>query len=234
MIEIIQVFNKNDITVRFDDGYIKYNCLYCNFKSGTLRNPYYPSVEGVGYIGEETCTKGYALRSSSKYNCWRDMIRRCYNKKYQETHPSYADCEVDKRWHNYEVFSKWYDENCYEINGKKTHLDKDILFKGNKIYSPETCVFVPRKINNVILNRKRCRGVLPLGVIVNKHGYGFSCRDENGGNITGDGYANEVDAFNAYKIEKEGVIKRVAGLFKDTIPKKLYLALLEYPIEITD
>jgi hypothetical protein len=43
-------------------------------------------------------------------------------------------------------------------------LDKDILNPNNKIYSPDTCVFVTSAINRLILDRAEDRGKYPQGV----------------------------------------------------------------------
>ena len=61
------------------------------------------------------------------------------------------DCSVYEGWHNFQNFAKWYEDNYYEIEEEQMHLDKDILVKGNKVYSPDTCVFVPETINGLFV-----------------------------------------------------------------------------------
>lgn len=84
------------------------------------------------------------------------MLERCYSARYQERKPTYKGCSVCDEWLNYQNFAKWYDDNYYEIKGEIMCLDKDILVKGNKIYSPENCVFVPNYIN-VLFARIGCK-----------------------------------------------------------------------------
>lgn len=83
------------------------------------------------------------------YSTWLSMLKRCYNIEFQFKHSSYIGCSVHEDWHNFQNFAKWYDENYYSIGNERIALDKDILVKGNKIYSPETCIFVPHNINNL-------------------------------------------------------------------------------------
>ena len=122
---------------------------YGNFIRRNIKCPYEPRTYGIGYLGEGK----YKTRENGKltkcYDTWHSMLERCYYPKYQEKYPTYKDCEVCESWHNFQAFAEWYNDNYYEIHGEVMCLDKDILIKGNKIYSPETCVFVPEKINNL-------------------------------------------------------------------------------------
>ena len=75
------------------------------------------------------------------------MIRRCYNEGTKDKFPAYYGiCKVCNQWLNMQIFSEWFEENKYEC-GERLHIDKDILYPGNKIYSPDTCIFVPQSIN---------------------------------------------------------------------------------------
>ena len=111
--------------------------------------------------------------SNSKYNNLiyvsdleaHNMYTRCYNTKLHKRFPEYIGCTICDYWlEDKERFYKWVEENYYMISNEQIDLDKDILFKGNKVYSPETCVFVPHTINTLLLNCKRKRGKYPLGV----------------------------------------------------------------------
>lgn len=168
--------------------------------------------------------------------CWVGLLRRCYSDKLKEKHPTYQNCTVCEEWHNYQVFAKWYEDNYYNIEGQRMELDKDILYKGNKIYSPETCVFVPRIINTVILNRQRDRGKYPVGVTYSKRQNMFLARCSDGfGQMTCIGrFSDPINAFNAYKNYKENFIKHIADEYKEAIPNKLYEAMYRYKVEITD
>lgn len=82
------------------------------------------------------------------------MLRRCYDKQFQERQPTYKGCIVCEEWYNFQNFAKWFDENYYEIEGEKIALDKDLLKLNNKIYSPSTCCFLPQRINVSLVSSK--------------------------------------------------------------------------------
>ena len=167
------------------------------------------------------------------------MLKRCYSGEYQKKEPTYKDCTVCKEWLNYSNFKKWYDDNYYEIDGERMALDKDILVKGNKTYSPETCVFVPQNINKLFIKSNKARGKYPIGVYKpnNANKYQVCCNIFNNGKskLKNLGYYNTIDdAFNAYKEFKEANIKQIADYYKEKIPNKLYEAMYNYKVEITD
>ena len=163
------------------------------------------------------------------YDVWHEMLRRCYCEKNLIRRPTYIGCTVDERWHNFQVFAEWYEENY--IDGFQ--LDKDILVKGNKIYGPETCCFVPLEINNLFCKTNSKRGVLPIGVGIK--GKKFKVTVKRFGIAKACGvYLTPIEAFNIYKIEKEKYIKEVANIWKDKITTETYNALINYNIEITD
>ena len=129
---------------------------YGNFKRGNS-NPYHAKTVGIGYMGNAT-SKVNGVKKDS-YNTWRGMLERCYGEKYQKKFPTYIDCSVCDEWKSYENFERWYNLNYYEVENEKMQLDKDILFKGNKIYSPNTCVFVPQRINKLFTKTDKLRNV---------------------------------------------------------------------------
>ena len=115
------------------------------------------------------------------------------------------------------------------------HLDKDILCKGNKIYSPNNCVFVPQRINELFTKRNKLRGDYPIGVDFNKRNKLFRARCSTlQGNKHLGYYKTKEEAFKVYKIEKEKEIKNRADNYKDFIPEKLYSAMYKYEVEIRD
>jgi hypothetical protein len=188
-----------------------------------------PSVYGIGYIGIGTYKRHIGTKGTKEYKTWQGMLERCYSDKLQAKYPTYQGCSVDKRWHNFQVFAKWFENNY--VGGWE--LDKDILIKGNKIYSPETCCFVPHEVNILFIKRDKLRGNLPIGVI--KKGDKFASRlsiksiKEYLGTFN-----TSEEAFQAYKIAKELRIKELANKYKDQITEACYQALINYKIEITD
>ena len=245
----IIVYNyANDIVVEFqDEPKGRKHTTYGNFKKGGVVNPYSRTIFNVGYIGEgkyDTKIKG---KRTKAYTVWRGIMERGYSEEFKEKRPTYRDCYVCEEWHNFQNFAKWYEENYYECNGEKMCLDKDILIKGNKIYSPETCVFVPERINMLFTKSDAIRGDYPIGVqyrhkIVDGYEYDYlevyCCITENKrkkGKYLGTFPLNRpFQAFYTYKIFKEKYIKQVADEYKNKIPQKLYDAMYKYEVEIND
>ena len=163
------------------------------------------------------------------------MLRRCYDSKYHDREPSYIGCEVSEDWLNFQNFAGWYYDNIYQIEDEVISLDKDILCKGNKIYSPDTCVFVPQTINSLFTKRDNHRGNYPVGVYYKKKNkkYIAQCNVNEKQKHLGC-YDKPEEAFQVYKNFKEKYIKEVAEEYKDKIPEKLYNAMITYEVEIDD
>ena len=169
------------------------------------------------------------------------MLKRCYDEEYLKKYLTYKGCEVAKNLLNFQNFGDWYEDNYYKIPSEKMHLDKDILVKGNKIYSAENCIFVPERINTLFTKCDKVRGECPIGVSYSKQDKKFQtyCRvydfKENKGKQIHLGYYETLEqAFEIYKQFKEQYIKQVADEYKDKIPQKLYDAMYNYEVEITD
>jgi hypothetical protein len=98
------------------------------------------------------------------YERWAHMLARCYSKEFQKTKSTYIGCSVCEEWLLFSNFKQWME--AQDWIGKE--LDKDILFEGNKVYSPETCVFVSSKTNTFMSDSRAIRGEWPIGVCYNK------------------------------------------------------------------
>lgn len=94
------------------------------------------------------------------YVKWRAVLERCYSEKFWKTNPTYRDCSVVPEWHLFSNFKAWMKTQDWE--GKQ--LDKDLLLYGNKVYGPDTCVFVDQKVNLFMLENKATRGKSLIGV----------------------------------------------------------------------
>lgn len=94
----------------------------------------------IGIVDCSICEKRILKKS---YIAWRAMMTRCYSYAYKSKYPTYTGCSVCEEWKRFSEFEKWYNKNHIE----NTHLDKDIIYEDNKIYSPKTCCFVPNEIN---------------------------------------------------------------------------------------
>lgn len=161
---------------------------------------------------------------------WIDMIRRCYTKDMQDKFPSYKGCTVCEEWKLFSAFKKWF--NNHYIEGWQ--LDKDILVKGNKIYSPQTCCFVPNDINTVLIKpvKKKC---VYRGVTFDRVNNKYMARITMFGKTKNLGrYDSPEKAYLTYKQEKEKYIKELANKHKDQLEPRVYEALYNYQVEITD
>lgn len=169
------------------------------------------------------------------YRHWTNMLQRCYDEKHRDKYIAYKDCVVCDEWLNFSGFLHWFlnTENS-TIDGY--HLDKDILVKGNKVYSPDTCCFVPNEINVLFTKRGSCRGNLPIGVTKATKSKNYEASISKGKQEYIGTYGTPEEAFNAYKIEKEKWIKEQAvNFFNDgKIAKNVYEALMRYEVKITD
>jgi len=106
---------------------------------------------------------GWAHRDNNSAHLYRSMIRRTTH-EWQENHPTYEGVDVCEEWLNMSNFVAWLEKQDWE--GKE--LDKDILCPGNKVYSPETCVFVTRQLNALLCGSDASRGKYPKGVYYSK------------------------------------------------------------------
>lgn len=162
------------------------------------------------------------------YQTWASMIQRCYDKKYQKKEPAYIGCVVCKEWLTYSNYKKWHEENYIE----GFTLDKDILSKNNKIYSPDRCCFVPGRINRLFEKRKNNRGDYYIGVVKNKNCYVAQLSMH--GNHWYKQFKTEKEAFEAYKKKKEEYIQNIAEEYRGVINDSVYNAMKSYKVEIED
>lgn len=240
---IITRYRKNnDIDVYFTEyDWTAKNVIYGNFKKGNIKCPYERSVYGVGYIGEEKYKISENSKQSKCYKVWSKMLQRCYDEKLHKRKPTYIGCEVSEEWLCFQNFAEWYYNNYYEIESERMCLDKDILLKGNKIYSADTCIYVPETINKLFTKSDKKRGYYPIGVNYHKASEKFisQCNiydfEENKTKKIHLGcYDSTEKAFEVYKEFKERYIKKVANYYKDKIPSKLYDSLYNYEVDIND
>lgn len=223
--KIIKYNNTDDLYVEFQDDYkIVAHGNYSDFKKGYIKNPYDKSIENVGYIGI-----GKYSRKTHKviYDKWAYMLNRCYNPYKLNKKQIYIDCYVCDEWHNFQNFAEWYEENYYECN-EELHLDKDILIKGNKIYSPQTCIFIPHEINEYFSGINRIKGYR----IINNKYIAYMQIDKKQKYLGS--YKTKEEAISVYVTEKEKYIKILANKYKNIIPQHIYDIIYNYKVEITD
>lgn len=224
--KIVRYGSYNDIDVEFLDEhhYIKEHQTYSNFKTGSIKNPYDKSKYGVGYIGVGKHRAKVNGQYNYIYDVWADMINRCYHSK-DKFSAYYGICTVCPEWHDFQAFGDWYEEHEYKVD-ERLHLDKDILYPGNKEYSSKKCILVPQRINMLFMNIPNKRG-LPNGILKEKKGYLAKYNGENIGV-----YPTVEDAYYAYTSVKEKVIRKVTDEYKDILPKEVYDAIYNYKFDI--
>ena len=194
-----------------------------------------PSVYGVGYLGGNLELKSiYNGKRCKIYTQWKSMIERCYSEKFHQHRPTYEGCTVSDEFKDYSKWREWYDNYQYKYDG--WHMDKDLLIKGNKVYSEDYCVFLPQEINKVLTKSAASRGKHLIGVCWDKRGKAFIAQvSRNKGKPEYLGYfKTELEAFNAYKQSKESYIKELADKYKDLLDPRAYEALYNYTVDIDD
>ena len=235
---IVEYVDSKNITVQFKKTGELVKTDYGTFVRGNVKSHFTPTVFGIGTTGTEP-TRDEDGKVLDSYTCWKSMLCRCYSAKYLAKYPTYVDCRVCDKWLYYPNFKKSYEENYYKIDNKTSQLDKDIIIKGNKVYSPNTCVFVPDFINKLFIKRQNVRGDLPIGVCYDKTNKKYRAslsvfKDGKKTMKTLGRFDTANEAFEVYKQAKENYIKEVADEYKDRIPAKLYEAMYAYRVEIND
>lgn len=230
---VVDYKDTKNVHIKFDNGYNTV-VVWSNFDKGNIKSPYCKSLNGVGYVGE-----GEYTYDDKWYDYWRSMIERVTSNNNGNLR-TYIEATLCEDWYNYQNFAKWAEENYYQVQDLKMELDKDILVKGNKLYSPETCVFVPHNINTLFVKADKSRGDLPIGAYWHERDqeYRAQCSYITDKGVRKNkwlgGYDNPEDAYMAYKRFKESHIKDIAEKYKEYIPDKLYKALYKYQVEIDD
>jgi hypothetical protein len=183
-----------------------------------------------------------ATTLEKKQHLWNNMHTRCYNSNYHKARPGYAECTICDQWLDEETgkqaFYDFVDGHYYTLeSGECVDLDKDILIKGNKVYSPETCIFAPQSINVMFEHSIGKEGrELPIGVTYidkTKNHYKASISIE-GRTVALGYYSTPEEAFSIYKKHKEAAILAKADLYHDEIPEELYQAMIRWNVDPTD
>ena len=191
---------------------------------------------GVGINDIDVKVKPKDAVSNPVYTKWQRMLERSYCPKYKSKFPTYTDVTVCERWLTFSHFRCDYLSLINGVEERKSFmLDKDLIVKGNKIYSPETCCLLPTKINSFLTSCNTRRGVLPRGVSKRTKGDKFMVTLSYGGvNKNLGNYSTPEEAFQVYKEAKKVSIKLVADHWKSKIEDKVYQSLLNWEITFDD
>lgn len=208
------------------------NSTMQNIKKGLVKDRTVPTLYGVGVLGGGFRGKGEIGKVT--YNIWKEMLRRCYDTNFHQTNHTYSSCYVSDNFKSYEFFHEW----CLSQIGFNTEgfaLDKDILSVGDKIYSENSCVFIPQQLNNLAIRGTKLRGEHPIGVSWSKQHQKFESYITRFGKRKHLGlYKDSESAFLIYKKEKECYVRELAEVWKEQIDKRVYDVLMSWEVEIND
>ena len=156
------------------------------------------------------------------YKVWYSMFSRCYSKPALLRNPTYQGCSVDDQWHKFSSFKKWMELQDWDGN----QLDKDLLVKDNKVYGPNTCVFISKSLNIFMTERSASRGDYPIGVCYEPSTgkYKSQCHDPSRGQIYLGLYDTPENAHVVYRRFKYKSALRLAENQKD---KRVSQALID-------
>lgn len=217
-----------NVTIKFvKTGFVTTTTLI-QIQKGTVWDKLSPSLCGVGILGEKYKIKDCFGKFVKEYRVWRSMLTRCYSEDYIKRFPTYDKCEVSNNFKHYEYFYEWCNRQK-GFNEDIWHLDKDLLIRDNKLYSEETCVFLPEILNLAIVKPKAKD--LPVGVTRIMNSDKFAARISRY-NITKNlGTFNDVTtAHNVYCNAKKEYIVELAETYRDKLDARAYLALIEYKV----
>ena len=232
--KILKYNDSKNVEIQFINTGYETSATLGNIRNGKVEDRYLPSVRGVGVIGDKYPITINSVQTK-EYVLWKHMLQRCYSDDFKKERPTYEGCQVSENFKSYEYFYEW----CHEQVGfgnEGFHLDKDLLVKGNKVYSENTCVFIPQEVNTLLVKSTALRGKHLIGVSWNKKDKAFVAKArKNKGKSEHLGiFKTEIEAFNAYKQAKEAFVKEQADKWKGKIDERAYNALMNYEVEITD
>lgn len=226
-VEVLEYLDNNNIRIRFvETGGERWTTVR-SVKRGIVRDYLSPSVCGVGILGEGF-NKGEAY--SREYKLWTHMLSRCYSELFLGKNPCYEKVTVSDNFKNYQFFKTW----CRDQVGFDQHgwdLDKDILSQDNKIYSEDTCCFVPKEVNLLLTYEKGHNNMLPFGVYFSEKRKKYMAQMSINNSVTYIGCFDCVeDAAKAYNLHKEERIKQVAEKWRGLLDSRVYNKLVNWEV----
>ena len=232
--KVLKYNDTANVVIQFLKTGFKVVATLGNIKRGNVKDPYSPSVYGVGILGTKYPSTINGVQTK-EYMLWQNMLRRCYSEAFKKKYLTYDVCEASENFKSYEYFYEWCNKQI-GFDNEGWDLDKDLLVKGNKVYSEDSCVFIPSEINTVLTKCTSSRGKHLIGVCWHKRDKVFMATvSKSKGKQEHLGcFKTEIEAFNAYKEAKESFIKEQANKWKDKIDIRAYEALMNYQVEITD
>lgn len=229
---VVEYINVGNIIVEHCDEYKhRVKVTRQQLEKGAVKNPFEPSVKGVGFFGVGDYNSSINGVKTKEYLVWVGLIGRCYCPVKIKKNPTYANAKVCDEWHNFQNFAEWYVN--HEFYGRGYQIDKDILIRGNKVYSPDTCVMIPFILNTITLYSEGRKGSFKKGVTFDKVTGKYTSAKSFGveGKKRSKIYFNtEQEAFDNYKKKKEDYVKEVAMKFKGVIEQRALDAFMSWEV----
>ena len=225
---VIDYKSGKDMTVAFYNPPYVTKCTMGNLRTGHVKNPYYPTLYGKGFIGIGT----YSSKNRYVYDLWASMLKRAYSDKEHTNSPSYKDVEVCEEWFNFQNFAEWcYSQEFFGVKDDKERwyeLDKDILVQGNKTYSPDKCCFVPKEVNLIFVNIacKDSKGSVGVQYIPKIGKFIARVSFEGKSKYLGS-FRDLEDAKKVYENNKRCCFKEVADRWGAKLDERVYIKLKE-------
>ncbi len=172
-------------------------------------------------------------KQTKEHATWKSMLVRCYSKNTHKLRPTYIGCTVSENFKNFQYFAEWC-QSQIGFGNLGWEFDKDLLIKGNKVYSEDTCVFIPREINVLLTQHNARRGEYPIGVSLHKTGK-YQANISTGGKLKYLGlYESKELAFCKYKEVKELYAKTLANKYKESLHEAAFSALMNWEVNIDE
>jgi len=193
---------------------------FTHVKRGNIKYPLHPSVFNIAYVGIGNYSLYINRKATPAYKIWKSMLQRCYDLKWQEKQPTYTTVVVCKKWLNYQNFAEWfYTKSNYK---KGWQLDKDLLSKNNKVYSPKTCLFIPQALN-VFLSKNKCTntsGYTGVTWDTNKNKWRARIYEIKGNRIELGFFTKKEDAANIYFLAQIKEANKWKEKMKNILPQQ--------------
>ncbi len=186
-------------------------------------------VFGVGYDSGGDYPRYIVGKESREFTVWRNMMARCHGSAVRKNRPTYSESSHVDIWTDFQVFAEWCNSQSQFLY-EGWQLDKDILVKGNKVYGPDTCRFLPPQINSLLLGGNK-KSNLPKGMSLHPQTNKYRVRINNQSKKVYDKLFKTIEeAKEAYSAVKEMLVKEQAELWKDKISSDVYESLINYKV----
>lgn len=229
-IVVLEIIDNQNVRVCFVHPFFEKVAKPVHVRKGSVKNPLFPSVFDVGYIGVGLHNVSENSKATKVYNIWHSMLQRVYSPQNDTHARQYSGVSIHPDWLNFQNFADWYVKRSTQFIDVDFgwDLDKDLLFPGNRIYGPDTCCLVPHPVNGLLLGSNIARGELPIGVSRDGSAFTVKCSvfDKKGKYIGR--YKTVRDAQIAYWNAKFQSIRFAAIMYWNYLPESLAMRLIQF------